>query len=237
MKTLSFDNLIIGRNAQTPLISLDSEKDGLVFEPGIHLIVAPNGRGKSTLFQTLSGILSPLEGRVRLGDRPLDSEKEVLYISEYLSFPKFIYPNEWIDFTCPSEEKFNASKFVETIHGFRLEEKMKHYLGRMSQGERRKITWLAALHSSQPIVLLDEPFDGLDLFAYRSAVEALRKLKSQGKWVILVSHQFSSFLREVDFAYGIFDRKLERVGRPREEIGDAIEAERFIDRLMKRFQS
>src|SRR5689334_13484034 len=98
MKTLFFRDLKVGRPGAAPLLRLDSGRDGVALEPGVHLIVAPNGRGKSTLLQTLAGVLPSLGGDVHLGDSVYRPGADSLYISEYLSFPKFIYPSEWIEF-------------------------------------------------------------------------------------------------------------------------------------------
>src|SRR5690606_34715136 len=107
--------------------------------------------------------LKPIAGEVRIQDeeaageknasRRIRPERDVLYVSEYLTFPKFIYPAEWI--------RFVGGERIEDlepwIDGFSLQSKMKSFLGKMSQGERRKVTWLAAHATRRPVLLMDEP--------------------------------------------------------------------------------
>jgi len=201
MKTLSFHNFNIGRKAHKLLLRLDAQAWG----PGLHVIVAPNGYGKTTLLQTIAGALPPLQGEVKVDGAKLDPERDVLYVSEYLTFPKFIYPSEWIEFMSGGQSSKDES---EWIRAFRLEDRMGEYVGRLSQGERRKVTWIGAHVSPKPILLLDEPLDGLDLLAIRSAREMVADWKRRGRCVGVVAHQVGEVLDLADEVWLIKDQKL-----------------------------
>jgi ABC-type multidrug transport system ATPase subunit len=110
-------------------------------------------------------------------------------ISEYLTFPKFILPEEWIEFAAGAMPAPGALE--AHWKAFRLETLREKFLGRMSQGERRKVTWLAAHASKRPVLLLDEPLDGLDLLAIEAARSMLREWENQGRIVCLIAHQIS----------------------------------------------
>lgn len=214
MKTLSFHNVRIGRSPQSTLIALDSQLTPgapdsggpIELRPGLNLIVAPNGYGKSTLLQTIAGVLNPLQGEIKLGTAPLHPERDVLYVSEYLTFPKFIYPGEWIEYMADAQT--GATALAPWIEKLSLTSQMKRYLGRLSQGERRKVTWLGAEASAKPILLLDEPLDGLDILAIRAARELLTRWKSQGRIICMVAHQLAEVLDLADEAYLIREQKL-----------------------------
>ncbi len=218
MKTLSFRDLSVGWKKSEPLVRVDTARDGISLPSGVHLIVAPNGLGKTTFLQTLAGVRPALGGEAFLDGGPIASNRNVLYVSEYLAFPKFIYPEEWIEFVARSAP---AADVPEWVRKFRLEALMSRFLGRMSQGERRKVTWLAAHSSPKPIILMDEPLDGLDILAIRAARELLDTWRKQGRIVLLVAHQVFDLLDLVDDVHLIHDQKLKRLESVEQEIDAA----------------
>jgi ABC-type multidrug transport system ATPase subunit len=185
MKTVSFHDLKCGRSASRPVVAAD----GLELSSGLNLIVAPNGAGKSTFFQTVGGVLAPLSGQVHLdGKVQLDSSR-VQLVSEYLTFPKFLTPLEWVSAFGPPPS--DLSHWAKEL---RLEKLLSSYLGRMSQGERRKVTWLAAHAGNRPLLLLDEPLDGLDLYAIEGARRMLKHWSQEGRIILVVAHQVAEVL-------------------------------------------
>ena len=244
MKTVSFRNLKVGRpSTSTPLLELDtSTQSALTLKPGLQILVAPNGHGKSTLFQTLAGTLPALGGEIRYGESRLNPSEDVLYISEYLTFPKFIYPSEWIEFLSGRPYAGETEKFLAPwIQKFQLEKPFKTFLGRQSQGERRKTTWLAAHTSTRPIVLLDEPLDGLDLYGIRAAREMLGEWKNQDRTVLLIAHQVSEVIDLCDEVFLIHNRRVlswaeahagVSIGAPA-----TLGSDRFREAVMKYYQA
>jgi ABC-2 type transport system ATP-binding protein len=206
MKTLSFRNFKVGYSEKKVLLDLNTEEDGVCIEPGIHLLVAPNGSGKSTLLRTMAGALPALSGKLRLGERDLLQDRDLYYVSEYLAFPKFIYPTEWVDFICQKQTSMAAKN--ELFKEMGLKDKTEQFLGRMSQGERRRVTWVAADLSEKPVLLLDEPLDGLDLLATESARKVIQRWKKQGRIVFLVVHQSGELIDLADRFWMISDEKL-----------------------------
>lgn len=211
MKTLSFENFQVGREGSKSLFDVHLSLSG-----GIHLFMAPNGFGKSTLLQTLAGMLPALSGDAffqsdatsqRLVLRP---EADVFYMPEYLQLPAFIYPHEWVSFVAEKPLQPPPSQDLEPwVEKFRLGPLMKRYLGRMSQGERRRVTWLGAALSQRPVLLLDEPFDGLDLYGIEAARSQLSAWKKEGRCVWVVTHQAGEVLDFADSLALIKDRRLD----------------------------
>lgn len=217
MKTLSFHNLRVGRGESSVLLELDSESQKTSFKPGVNLIVAPNGYGKTTCLQTLAGIISELSGEIRLDGKLLNPKADVLYISEYLTFPKFIYPSEWIEFMAGRSWNTGLKELINPwVKAFLLEPRIGNFLGRMSQGERRKVTWLGAHASSKPVNLLDEPLDGLDLHGIRAARDMLKVWQEQGRIVCIVAHQVGELLDISQEVFLIRDKKLLSWGQAQE---------------------
>ncbi len=212
MKTLSFHNLKVGRSFRNFILELDSENDHILISGGLYLLIAPNGFGKTTFLQTIAGLLLPLQGEIKFDGRKLAPELMTLYFSEYMTIPKFVYPQEWIEFV--SNKKISRKELQIWIDDFALEDEMKTFLGHLSQGERRKVTWLGAYASEKPILLLDEPLDGLDFVGIRAARKMLQHWKVQGKTVFLVAHQPSEVLDLCDEFFYIQNQKLNKFELP-----------------------
>ncbi len=180
MKTLSFKNFKVARQSRL-FFDLDTEQDRVSFEPGLHLLLAPNGLGKSTFLQACSGLLADTQGDLFFDGRTVTPASSVFYLSEYLTLPKFITGEEWASSYGEADLKW--------VNELRLNDVWKKYLGRMSQGERRKIMWLSAHFSKKSILFLDEPLDGLDLRAIDAARGLINAWKAEGRVVLLVAHQ------------------------------------------------
>jgi ABC-type multidrug transport system ATPase subunit len=232
MKTVSFVDYKIGRKTSQTLLELDTARDGTQIGAGLNLIVAPNGKGKTTFLQTMASVLPALGGEPMADGKSLPAGRDVLYVSEYLSFPKFIYPMEWVDFM--STGAGIATDLAPWIEGFALGPKMKSFLGRMSQGERRKVTWLGAHASRKPMLLLDEPLDGLDLLAIKTARAMVSEWRKEGRVVLVVAHQVGELIDLADEVWLIRDRKLltweQAIGAPRPQ---ALPAEEFRAKVLK----
>ena len=223
MKTLSFDRFRAGRGG-TALIDLDSSRDQLTLSSGLHVLVAPNGAGKSTWIQTMSGILPALEGKALLDGKPLRPHTDLLAISEYLSFPKFILPREWISWQSGTEQVPDLSGWIRRLS---MDGKIDRYLGTLSQGERRKVTWLAAHVSVAPVLLMDEPLDGLDLLSLEAVRDMLREWKERGRVMIVISHHVAEILDLADQVYFLSEKKLLPVGDHSDPLELRREAVRF----------
>jgi ABC-type multidrug transport system ATPase subunit len=192
MKTLCFHEYKTGRGPRV-LLDTDTQRDGIRLVSGLNLVVAPNGYGKSTFLQTLGGLIRPIGGRASLEEngnvQPYQPSEHALLISEYLTFPKFIFPHEWIEFM--AGQRSDPSRLEPHWEALRLTALRNQFLGRMSQGERRKVTWLAAHASNRPVILMDEPLDGLDLLAIDAARALLKSWEREGKIILLIAHQVS----------------------------------------------
>ncbi len=237
MKTLSFHNFKVGRKQKSLLLHLDTESQGIRFSSGLQIIIAPNGCGKTSLLQSIAGVLPMLSGETRLDGKKTRPEQEALYTSEYLTFPKFIYPSEWIEFV--SGKKFDQNALAPFVAGFSMASPFRSFMGRMSQGERRKVTWLAAHASSKPVLLLDEPLNGLDLSAIECARHLVEAWKREGRIVCIVAHQPGEFLDLSDDVFWIKGGRLHAwsQGDGNRQSYKALSAEGFRKEVLRHFQS
>lgn len=162
-------------------------------KPGqLALLTGPNGAGKSTLLRALVGLL-PSRGELALFGRPTSS----MSARERLVF----VPDEpalYEDLTLREHARFNAlvyrlpdadERALSWLERFGLGPKLDEFPGTHSRGMRQKLSLSLALSLNMPLMLLDEPFNGLDLESQALLVEALRDRAADGGAVLLTGHQ------------------------------------------------
>lgn len=150
-------------------------------------IVGASGSGKSTLFNLLAGFVSPSSGsmtwkgddftRVAPHLRPVS----LLFQSHNLFEHKTVLEN--LCLTGVSEHKAMdglAQIGLDGLHG--------RMPAQLSGGQQQRVGLVRSLVSERPILLLDEPFTGLDDAARARSIEALKTLRDNGKTLLLITH-------------------------------------------------
>jgi len=156
-------------------------------------IVGPNGCGKTTLLRIIAGLLQPDEGRV------LVKGSVSMVPQENLLLPwKTIRGNIELGPRIRGADKHAAKKAAEeAAELLGITEYLDMYPGRVSGGTARKATIARALALKPEILLLDEPYTGLDVKSIASLQASLKKLKGEVT-MIVVSHQLGELLELVD---------------------------------------
>jgi ABC-2 type transport system ATP-binding protein len=154
-------------------------------------LIGPNGAGKTTLFECLAGLMPTNFGNVTFSETSLPAarRKEKLFylpdailpwaeqrVSWALRFFEKLYPRS--DLT--------AAMLAEPL---RLAELGKARLNSLSKGERKRVLLALGLLTSHPLLLLDEPFDGLDLRQTRDVMDLLRAQAAKRRTLMLSIHQ------------------------------------------------
>ena len=162
-------------------------------------LVGPNGSGKTTLLECLAGLL-PLDGGHVRGDEPLvpRRRRDVLFY-----MPDGIVP--W-----PDQSVAWALRFSAALHGATPAEVAEvefalglgplgpQRIGTLSKGQRKRMLIALALLTPQPLILLDEPFDGLDLRQVRDTGPWFRRVAETGRTLLLSIHQLHDAARVCD---------------------------------------
>jgi len=160
-------------------------------------IVGPNGCGKTTLLRIIAGLLKPDHGRVKVRGRigivfqenmllPWMKIRDNIALGlKYAKKPRRVI-----------EEKVNR---IAELLG--IKEHLDKYPLQVSGGTARKAAIARTLVLDPDILLLDEPFTGLDIDTRRNLAETLQKLKSQGKTIIAVDHHLESLAPITDKIY------------------------------------
>ena len=174
---------------------------GFSIRPGEILgLIGPNGAGKTTLFECMAGVLPPTAGSVLLDGHPITAPErsELLFYLPDAVAPWPAQPVKWaLDFTIGFFGGRSAL-LQDVIHGFGLTPLLKHPMGTLSKGQRKRVMLAIGLLTRQPVLLADEPFDGLDLRQSREAAATLRAHASRGRTLFLSIHQIADAARICD---------------------------------------
>ena len=163
-------------------------------------LIGPNGSGKTTLFECLAGLIPTDSGEVEFQDKSLapSHRKQALF---YL--PDGIRP--WADQSVGWTLGFFESLYRRSNGEgaalsklFQLEALMKSRVGTLSKGELKRAMLALGLLTPHPLLLLDEPFDGLDFRQTREVVNVLRSYPSKGRTLFLSIHQLGDASRVCD---------------------------------------
>lgn len=164
-------------------------------------LIGPNGAGKTTLFECLAGVMPPTRGRLlTAADRPLaeaDRSSLIFYVPDGIR----PYPDQdlgWVlnfalGFFGGSEA--NAARVIKALQ---LAPLLKQRVGVLSKGQAKRALLAFGLLTPQPILMIDEPFEGLDLKQTREAAATLREHADQGRTLFLSIHQIADAARVCD---------------------------------------
>ena len=164
-------------------------------------LIGPNGSGKTTLFECLGGVLPSDGGTVFDGDVPLGAQElktRVFYL------PDAIAP--WPAQTVGWALRFIAGFFrrgpIPDVDGVIRELDLTPLvdlpIGTLSKGQRKRVLLAIGLLTPHPVLLADEPFDGLDLRQMRDVARTLRAHAAAGRTLFLSIHQISDAARVCD---------------------------------------
>src|SRR5262245_10852261 len=163
-------------------------------------LIGPNGAGKTTLFECLAGVLPATAGVLLQGDRVVDGRARtglVFYLPDAIA-PWPAQPLRWaLEFTIGFFGG-RAGLRDEVVRTLDLEPLLDAPLGTLSKGERKRALLAIGLLTPQPVLMVDEPFDGLDLRQSRELVATLRSHVSRGRTLVLSIHQIAEAARICD---------------------------------------
>jgi ABC-2 type transport system ATP-binding protein len=164
-------------------------------------LIGPNGAGKTTLFECLAGVLPPNAGEVLTAAgqplTPRDRTSLIFYMPDGIR-PYADQPVSWVlNFTIGF---FGGDKSVahDVIKALELMPLFNKRVGQLSKGQAKRTLLAMALLTPQPVLMIDEPFDGLDLRQMRDAATALRTHAERGRTIFLSIHQIADAARVCD---------------------------------------
>lgn len=179
-------------------------------------LFGPNGAGKSTLLNVVATLLRPTTGEVRYGDSTAVSLGEALRARiGMLGHDLFLYGDltarENLEFFARLYRLPDANARVErALHDARLQERAADRVSSFSRGLRQRLALERALLNDPRLVLLDEPFTGLDDESAEALKGRLRSARAAGAIILMATHDFEHGADVIDRALCL------RAGRARE---------------------
>jgi ABC-2 type transport system ATP-binding protein len=163
-------------------------------------LIGPNGSGKTTLFECMGGVLPLDEGSLVREGRPL-TDRERASMLFYLPDQIVPWPAQSVRWAIEFTLGFFGGRFQlrdEVIRRLDVEPLLNATIGSLSKGQRKRALLAIGLLMPQPLLLADEPFDGLDLRQSRDVAQTLRSYASAGRTMFLSIHQIRDAARVCD---------------------------------------
>ena len=169
------------------------ENINLEFESGkIHGLIGRNGSGKTMLMKCICGFVRPTEGRVLVNEKVIgydvDFPENIGIIIETPEFVPYLSGYENLKMLAGCRKKIGKEQICEAMEQVELDWKNKLHVKKYSLGMRQRLGLAQAIMEKPEILVLDEPFNGLDDDGVSKMRELLLKKKEEGITVIISSH-------------------------------------------------
>jgi len=162
-------------------------------------LLGPNGAGKTTTVRMLTTVLRPTEGRAKVAgydvvDEDVQVRQAVGVLTEHHGLYQRMYVTEYLDFfgqlygLSASQRK---NRKDELLVKFGLDQVVNRRIGEFSKGMRQKLSLARSLFHSPPVLLLDEPTSAMDPESARLVRDAIKKLRSQERAIIVCTHNLA----------------------------------------------
>ncbi len=203
-------------------IALDSVTLGIAHGAQV-AVVGPNGAGKSTLFKALVGLLPLTRGEIRLHGRPVSEwQGPVAYVPQREEvdwrFPVTVYdvvamgryrPSRWLRRLNPEDRRIIA----ESLEQLEVSSLASRPIGELSGGQQQRVFLARALAQQPHILVLDEPFTGVDLATREAILELLKGLRAREVTVLVSTHDLDLASQRFDEVV-LLNRRLVAAGDP-----------------------
>jgi ABC-type multidrug transport system ATPase subunit len=202
---------------RTALANLDL----VVPEGALYALLGPNGSGKTTLLQLLMGLRRPHAGRVAVLGKErstltVSDRAKISYIAEGQQLPKWMRLEQLESYLAPLYDRWDASLAASLRERFELDPRQ--VVGTLSRGQRMKAALLCALAARPRLLLMDEPFTGMDALVKDELVRGLLEASGSEGWtVLLCSHDIGELEALADWV-GILDGGSMRVSETMESL-------------------
>ncbi|MBM3887739.1 MAG: LPS export ABC transporter ATP-binding protein [Verrucomicrobia bacterium] len=201
-------------------------------------LLGPNGAGKTTCFYMIVGLLRPTAGRVFLEGRDITrlpmyrrARQGIGYLSQEPSIFRKLTVEENIMAileTLPVSRRERKLRLQYLLEELDIAALAKHRAYTLSGGERRRLEITRALVTSPKLLLLDEPFSGVDPIAVYEVQQIIKRLRDKGLGLLVTDHNVRETLSIVDRAYLIYQGKVVSEGTSEFLINDPTSRKLYL---------
>ena len=201
-------------------------------------LLGPNGAGKTTTFNMVVGVIRPDGGAVRFQERDitrLPMHKRARLGMGYLTQEPSIFRKLTVEQnilaileTCRMSRQERAIRLKYLLDELDLARLAKSMAYTLSGGEKRRLEITRALVTSPKLLLLDEPFSGIDPIAVYEVQKIVRRLKDRGLGILITDHNVRETLKLVDRAYLIHHGEVVYAGAGEQLVNDPKAREIYL---------
>jgi manganese transport system ATP-binding protein len=167
-------------------------------------LVGPNGGGKSTLFKAIMGFLQPSQGRIRIGGFPVNKAQKQQLMA-------YVPQSDEVDWNFPVsvfdvvmmgrygymnllriESAKDRRMVMKSLERVGMSDFRHHQIGELSGGQKKRAFLARALAQEGKVILLDEPFTGVDVKTEKRIVDLLMQLREEGHTILVSTHDLAS---------------------------------------------
>ena len=207
-------------------------KDGEIFA-----FIGHNGAGKTTLIKSLVGILSFEEGDILINNKsikedPIGCKLDMAYVPDNPDLYENMSAIDFINFVCDMYDtsletrKENIEKYAKM---FEIEDKLKDDISSFSHGMKQKVALIAALSHNPKVLVMDEPFVGLDPKSVYDMKELMKQMAKEGKTIFFSTHILDVVEKLCDRVAIIKDGKIVKIGKMKDIKGDSSLEKVFLE--------
>jgi lipopolysaccharide export system ATP-binding protein len=201
-------------------------------------LLGPNGAGKTTSFYMVVGLVRPNSGRVYFEDKEVTDApmyKRARMGMGYLPQEESIFRKMTVEEnimaileTQPLNRKERKHRCEELLSQFGIEHVAKQTALTLSGGEKRRLTIARSLVTKPSLLMLDEPFSGVDPIAVHDVQQIVKNLRDSGLGILITDHNVRETLNIVDRAYLIFEGKVVTQGDKDFLINDPVARKLYL---------
>ncbi|MCE0740728.1 ABC transporter ATP-binding protein [Bacillus sp. G16] len=156
----------------------------------IYGLIGPNGSGKSTTLKMMAGLLFPTSGLIKADEKPVtrDMVRQTAYLTELDMFYPHFTVKDMVNFYQSQFPDFQTEQAYKLLNEMQLDPKKK--IKKLSKGNRGRLKIVLALARRTSVILLDEPFSGLDPMVRDSIVNSLVSyIDFEQQIVVIATHE------------------------------------------------
>lgn len=197
--------------------------DGKIFA-----FIGHNGAGKTTLIKSIVGILNFEEGDILINNKsikeePIECKKEMAYVPDNPDLYENMRAIDFINFICDMYDtpidirNENITKYAKM---FEIEDKLNDDINSFSHGMKQKVALISALAHNPKVLIMDEPFVGLDPKAVYDMKELMKEMTKEGKTVFFSTHILDVAEKLCDEVAIIKAGEIVKYGKMKDVMGD-----------------
>ncbi|MCI6627059.1 MAG: ABC transporter ATP-binding protein [Tenericutes bacterium] len=208
-----------------------------VLDGEIFAFIGHNGAGKTTTIKSIVGILDFDCGNILINgksikDDAINAKKEIAYVPDNPDLYENMKAIEYINFICDMYEisKEERCKNIQKYSiMFEIDDKLNDEISSFSHGMKQKIALIAALSHNPSVLIMDEPFVGLDPKAVFDMKEIMKKMCKEKKTIFFSTHILEVAEKLCHRVAIIKDGKIVKIGKMKDIMGDESLEQVFLE--------